>query len=77
MKNLTIFKLDPTTLNMSQHADDRMQHVNATKRNLTLLGATRARLATLLQGRSFAVALSHLTSRIRKEISCCLCAYAL
>ena len=64
---MTIFKLDPVTLNISQHADDRMQHFNATKRKLTLLGATRVRLATLLQGRSFAVARSHLTSRIRQK----------
>ena len=76
MKNLTIFKLDPTTLNMSQHSDNRMQHFKATKSTLTLLGATRAHLATLYQGRSFAVALSHLTSRIRKEIYSSLCAYA-
>ena len=63
MENLIISKLDRAAHNMSHATRKRSQHFNT-----TWLGAIMARLAALLQGRRFTVALSHLTSTRRKKI---------
>ena len=63
MKNWTIFKRDPVAHNISQHANDRKVSTQKI-----------ARLSTLLQGRNFTVARSHLTrTRREKILSLCLC----